>query len=256
MPSPTLRGLRPFALSRSLRVSTFVPLVISCSRVGQRSIPLLLLVPLAVAAQPAPPAATAPAPLARTALLKELASNPQMKAALAEQITALGGKPEAVLAGTAPARPGEDLQDVWHQGATLTPRDPQLAVDDKPLGLLVLYNAFIHSLKECLAGNYVPIATGPGSSPYAGAGLYDMPGDPKTPHPWIVEVGFELEGLKADQIRLQVNHAPVPSFRLRETSLLSFVNLGGGKHFVELTQPPADPTRRTRKFWYTRVLRL
>lgn len=51
-------------------------------------------------------------------------------------------------------------------------------------------------------------------------------------------------------------HRPVPSFRLRETGLLAFVNVGGGKHFVELTQPPADPARRTRKFWYTRLLRL
>jgi len=198
----------------------------------------------------------APSPLSRAALLKELASDPALRRGLAEQTTALGGKPDAVFAGTAAAVPGEDVKDTWHQGVVLTPRDSQILRDGKPQGQLVVYNVFMHSLKECLVGNFLPVATGPGSSPYAGAGLYELPGAADVEHPWLVEVGFELEGLKEEQIRLQVNHEPVPGIRLSDTSMLGFVRMGGGRHFVEITQPPADPQHRTRRFWYTRIMRL
>lgn len=201
----------------------------------------------------APPA---PVPLSRVALLKELASDAEVRKGLAEQVTALGGKPDAVFAGTTAARPGEDVKDAWHQGVALTPRDSQLLREGKIQGQLVVYNVFMHSLKECLTGNFLPVATGPGSSPYAGAGLYELPGPADAEHPWLVEVGFELAGLKNDQIRLQVNHEPAPGIRLGDTALLGFVRMGGGRHFVEITQPPADPQHRTRRFWYTRVMRL
>lgn len=118
------------------------------------------------------------------------------------------------------------------------------------------------SLAACLAltaaawGQVGGREAGPGTNPYAGAGLYELPGAPAAEDPWIVEVGFELEGLKENDVRLQVSHEPVPSLRMGETSLVGFVRMGGGRHFVELTQPPADPQRRTRRFWYTRVLRL
>lgn len=196
-----------------------------------------------------------PTPLTRTALLKKLASDPDLRQGLSEQITALGGDPDAVLNGTAPARPGEDVKDLWHQGALLTPKDSQILKEGKLQAQLVVYNVFMHSLKECLEGNFLPVTTGPGS-PYAAAGLFELPGPATPEHPWIVEVGFELEGLRENQIRLQVNHKPVPALRFGETALLGFVRVGGGRHFVEITQPPADPRRRTRRFWYTRLLRL
>jgi hypothetical protein len=163
---------------------------------------------------------------------------------------------EEVLAGKAAASPGDDVQDLWHQGAILTPRDSQITAQGKMQGQLVVYNVFMHSLKECLAGNYLPVATGTGTSPYAAAGLYDFPGPEKTDHPWIVEVGFELAGLKEGQVRLQVNHEAVPALQLGENELVGFVRVGGGRHFVEITQPPADTQHRTRRFWYTRVMRL
>ena len=93
-------------------------------------------------------------------------------------------------------------------------------------------------------------------APFAAAGLYEFPGPEKADHPWIVGVGFELAGLKDDQIRLQVNHEPIPALRLGENELVGFVRVGGGRHFVEITQPPADPQHRTRRFWYTRAMRL
>jgi hypothetical protein len=199
---------------------------------------------------------TAPAPLSRAALLKQLAGDKDVKAGLVEQIQGLGGKPDDVLAGTAPAKSGEDVKDLWHVGATLTPRDSQIVQGEKLLGALVVYNVFMHSLKDCLAGNFLPVAGGPGPSPYAGAGLYDLPGAEGADHPWLMEVGFELEGLKSDQVRLQVNHQQVPTIRLGDTALVGLARLDGGKHFVEITQPPADPQRKTRRFWYTRALRL
>jgi hypothetical protein len=198
----------------------------------------------------------AAAPLPRAALLKQLASDPEVKAGLAEQIQALGGKTDEVLAGTAPAKPGEDVKDLWHQGATLTPRDPQIVQGDKVLGAMVVYNVFMHSLKDCLAGNFLPVAGGPGPSPYAGVGLYDLPGVEGTEHPWLMEIGFEIDGLKADQIKLQINHQPVPAIRIGDNAMVGLVRLDGGKHFVEITQPPTDPQRKTRRFWYTRALRL
>lgn len=208
----------------------------------------------ALAQTPAKPAA--PAPLSRIAILKQLAADKDVRTGLVEQIQALGGKVDDVLAGTAPAKPGEDVKDLWHQGAVLTPRDSQILQGEKLLGTLVVYNVFMHSLKDCLAGNFLPVAGGPGPSPYAGAGLYEMPGAEGADHPWLMEVGFELDGLKPDQVRLQVNHQPVPTIRLGDTALLGLARLDGGKHFVEITQPPADPQRRTRRFWYTRALRL
>src|SRR5687767_14255056 len=177
-------------------------------------------------AQPAPRDA-APAPLSRAALLKRLAADPELKKSLAEQIAAAGGKAEEVLAGTAPAKPGEDVKDLWHQGATLTPRDSQIVVEGKPAGILVVYNVFMHSLKDCLAGNFLPVAGGPGPSPYAGVGLYDLPGAEGTDHPWLMEIGFELDGLKPDQVRLQVNHQPVPTIRIGESSLVGLTRLDG-----------------------------
>jgi hypothetical protein len=197
----------------------------------------------------------APVPLTRAALLKRLSADEEVRKALADQIAAVGGKPGGVLAGKEPAKPGEDVNDLWHQGATLTPRDPQLAKGDRPLGILVVYNVFMHSLKDCLEGNYLPIATGPGTSKYAAAGLYDLPGAPDAEHPWIVEVGFEVTGLK-DQVKLQVNHEPIPFAKLGDTALIGLVVMGGGRHFVEITQPPADPAYKTRNFYYTRILRL
>lgn len=207
---------------------------------------------------PAPknPAPAAPVPLTRTALLKRLAQDEEIRKGLSEQITALGGKPDAVLAGTAAAKPGEDVKDQWHQGVVLTPRDSELLQNGKQTGLLVAYNVFMHSLKDCLQGNYLPILCGPGSGQYAAAGLYDLPGAADAEHPWIAEVGFEMTDMKSDQIRLQVNHEPIPAARLGDTTLLGFVNVNGGKHFVEITQPPADPAHRTRRFWYTRMMRL
>ncbi len=203
-----------------------------------------------------PPAERAPSPLSRGALLKALAVDPKVREALTEQVRALGGNPGAVLAGTAAARPGEDVNDRWHQGLTLTPRDSQVHEAESPLGLLVVYNVFMHSLKDCLAGNYLPVASGPGPSPYAAAGLYEMPGEANTEHPWIVEVGMELSGLKEGDVSLQVNHEPVPAIRLGETGLVGFVKLPGGRHFVEITQSPPDPKKKTRRFWYTRAMRL
>jgi hypothetical protein len=134
----------------------------------------------------------APTPLSRPALMKQLASDKDVRIGLVEQIQGLGGKPDDVLAGSAAAKPGEDVKDLWHQGATLTPRDSQIVQGEKLLGTLVVYNVFMHSLKDCLAGNFLPVAGGPGPSPYAGAGLYDMPGTEGADHPWIMEVGFEL----------------------------------------------------------------
>lgn len=189
-------------------------------------------------------------------LLKQLAGDKDVRTGLVEQIQALGGKPDDVLAGTASAKPGEDVKDLWHQGATLTPRDSQILQDEKLLGAMVVYNVFMHSLKDCLAGNFLPVAGGPGPSPYAGVGLYDLPGAEGADHPWLMEIGFELQGLKPEQVRLQVNHQPVPTIRIGETALVGLTRLDGGKHFVEITQPPADPQRKTRRFWYTRALRL
>src|SRR5205823_2682664 len=127
---------------------------------------------------------TAPTPAPRAALLKRLAADAEVRAALEEQIRAVGGKPEGVLAGKEAAKPGEDVTDVWHQGAALTPRDPELTQGEKQVGLLVVYNVFMHSLKDCLVGNYLPVASGPGPSPFAAAGLYDLPGAPDAEHPW------------------------------------------------------------------------
>jgi hypothetical protein len=207
-------------------------------------------------AQPPKETPAAPAPLPRAALLKRLGADAELRKSLAGEIEALGGKTDAVLEGTAPARPGEDLKDLWHQGATLTPRDPLLGDKEKPQGVLVVYNVFMHSLKECMAGNFLAVQTGPGANPYAAAGLYDVPGAPDGDHPWIVEVGFDLAGLKEGDIKLQVGHEPVPSARLGDTSIVGFARMGGGKHFVEITQPPADPAHKTRRFWYTRFMRL
>ena len=210
----------------------------------------------AVAQQYPPRRPTAPKPLTRTALLKTLAANKDIRDALSGEIRKLGGDPERVFSGETAARPGEDVKDRWHQGVTLTPRASSLTVGGKLLGQLVAYNVFIASLKECLAGNYLPILGGKGDQKYAIAALYDLPGAPDEQSPYVAEIGFEYDGMKPGDVQLQAQHQPLPAVRLGPTSMLAFVSLGGGRHFIELTRPPADPKRRTRRFYYARILRL
>ena len=216
---------------------------------------LLLLLTL-VAPTHAQTAPAAPKPQSRTEWLHALIGDAEMKALLVEQIKKQGGDPDAVFAGKAAANPKQDVKDLWHQSVLVTPRNPQLIVDNKEAAQLLCYHVAMRSLDECRAGNFLEILGGKEGPNYSAVALLDFPKSAQ-PEPWLIEARYDSSGDSGEKIQLALGHKPVPSAEHGDDSgRTAFVLLPGGKFFVELTRPPADDKKRLRRFYYFRLMKL
>ncbi|MBI3875578.1 MAG: hypothetical protein HY300_06385 [Verrucomicrobia bacterium] len=216
---------------------------------------LLFAFAFAAAAQTAKLPA-APKPDSRVEWLDKLRGDAEMKALLDEQIKKLGGHHDAVYAGKEAADPKQDVKDAYHQSLLITPREPVVRADGKDVANLVCYHVYVRNLRDSFDGNYIDILAGKEGPNYSAVALLELPKSDK-PEPWLVEARYDSSGDDGGKTQLALGHKQIESAEHGDdTGRTAFVLVPGGKFFIELTRPQADPKKPVRRFWYFRMMKL